>query len=140
MGASSMIIIYVCIVAISSIDDQLSIIPTVSSFERKSTQHSRIFWRRRSRLLSDTLVLRGGIDEETEEEGKDSMHTSLVDTDVIANVTHPNSTLQDDLPTKAPLRSNINTETETESKQEKTAGGGGVIGSVVSWFRGPAVA
>lgn len=137
-----MIIIYSCIVALSSIDDQLSIIPTVSSFERKSTQRSRIFWRRRSTLLSDTLVLRGGIDEETEEEAEDSIHTSdqIVDTDVLANVTNPNSTVQDDLPTKAPLLSENKTDTEPGSNQEKTAGGGGVISSVVSWFRGPAVA
>ncbi|KAL7496320.1 hypothetical protein ACHAWT_004854 [Skeletonema menzelii] len=139
-NAVSIIITYLCI-ALSSIFDALTIIPAVSSFERKSAQRSRIFWGRRSRLLSDTLVLRGGIDEETEEEGKEPIHTrdQIVDTDVLANVTNSNSTVLDDQSTKAPLLSKNNTDAELKNVQGKPAGGG-VISSVVSWFRGPAVA
>uniref|UniRef100_A0A7S2PLR3 Uncharacterized protein n=1 Tax=Skeletonema marinoi TaxID=267567 RepID=A0A7S2PLR3_9STRA len=143
VAAASSIIIYLCMVAFSSHEDELSIIPAVASFERKSVQRSRTHWRRRSRLLSDTLVLRGGIDEETEEE-KEPEHTSdpvVVDpVDVIANVTISNSTVHDDHSTIASSPSETDTHTNSKSNQEKQTGGGGVVGSVVSWFRGPAAA
>lgn len=89
-------------------------------------------------------MLRGGIDEEeTEEEGEESIETDdqVVDTDVIANVTNSNSTVHDDQSTTAPLSLDTNTDEneESTSNQEKT-GGVGVVGSVISWFRGPALA
>ncbi|KAK1734707.1 hypothetical protein QTG54_014580 [Skeletonema marinoi] len=85
----------------------------------------------------------GGIDEETEEENEPE-HTSdpvVVDpVDVIANVTISNSTDHDDQSTIASSPSETDTHTNSKSNQEKQTGGGGVVGSVVSWFRGPAAA
>ena len=143
--AASSLIIYICIIAFGNNDDEfISIIPAVTSFERNTAQRARIhYWRRRSRILSDTLVLRGGIDEDTDEDGEEPMYTSdqeVVDTDVTANVTNSNCTVHDDQSTTAPLPLNINTDKDAEStnNQEETRGNG-VVGTVISWFRGPAV-
>lgn len=106
-------------------------------------QRSRIYWRRRqSRLLSDTLVLRGGIDEEeTEEEAKKPKHTNsdqVENTDVASNATNSNSTTaHEDQSTASP--SDVNSESKIINR-DKIGGGGGVVSSVMSWFRGPVVA
>ncbi|KAL7446513.1 hypothetical protein ACHAXM_010228 [Skeletonema potamos] len=140
--AASSIILYLCIVALSSNDDEPSIIPTAFSFERQSMQRSRIYWRRRSRLLSDALVLRGGIDEDMEEEAKDPTHTSdqQVDTDVIDNATNSNSTVHNEQSAASSSPSDVSATSDSKTSREKAIGGGGIVTSVVSWFRGPAVA
>lgn len=93
-------------------------------------------------------MLRGGIDEEgTEEDGEEeeSIETGdqvvdTTDTDVVAHVTSLNSTVHDDQSTTEPLPPDINVDEDAESTniQDRT-GGVGVVGSVMSWFRGPAV-
>lgn len=142
-AVASSIILYLCIIAFSSNDDEPSIIiPTASSFERQTVPRSRIYWRRRSRLLSDTLVLRGGIDEETEEEAKEPNQTNdqeEVDTDVINNVTNSNSTVHDEQSAASSSSPDIDATSESKNNREKTTGGGGIVTSVVSWFRGPAI-
>ena len=135
-------IVCLCILSVSSNFEWISIIPAVSSFERHSVLRSRIHWRRRSQLLSDTLLLRGGIDEETDQEGSEAAQKDeeAVDIEVETNVTESNETVQDDEPTSSSLP--LNTEhnnTKSTNIPEKTEGGG-VVSSVVSWFRGPATA
>jgi hypothetical protein len=87
-------------------------------------------------------VLRGGIDEDMEEEAKDPTHTSdqQVDTDVIDNATNSNSTVHNEQSAASSSPSDVSATSDSKTSREKAIGGGGIVTSVVSWFRGPAVA